>query len=237
MPVSSQLPEISVRIGLDRDPMDLTDESNARWLLACIWPDTGRLPRARNAIATAQLSPPDLVTGDAVEDITEVVLGLPAEVTPVVVTTWVLAYLPHARRTEFHETLAAASHMAPGSIGAPDDAGLLPVELVEEGEEFGAGFRAVGRNDDAAHPALRTLDAEDDGFIAGVGVAFEPEGVLHDEVSGRVGLPARVAGDGAVRDGEVAPVPVGFEEGDGFGHGFGGLHPGHCTTRRRRTLA
>ena len=67
MPVSSQLPEISVRIGLDRDPMDLTDESNARWLLACIWPDTGRLPRARNAIATAQLSPPDLATGDAVE--------------------------------------------------------------------------------------------------------------------------------------------------------------------------
>ena len=113
VPVSPQLPEISVRIGLDREPMDLTDESNARWLLACIWPDTGRLPRARSAIAAAKLSPPDLVTGDAVEDITAVVLGLPAGVTPVVVTTWVLAYLPHARRTEFHETLAAASRTRP----------------------------------------------------------------------------------------------------------------------------
>ncbi len=125
MPVSSQLPEIRVRIGLDREPMDLTDESNARWLLACIWPDTGRLPRARSAIAAAQLSPPDLVTGDAVEDITAVVLGLPAEVTPVVVTTWVLAYLPYARRTEFHETLAAASRTRPLAWVSAEGVGVV----------------------------------------------------------------------------------------------------------------
>ena len=125
MPVSPLLPEIGVRIGLDCDPMDLTDASNARWLLACIWPDTGRLPRARNAIAAAQLALPDLVQGDAVDDITAVVLGLPAEVTPVVVTTWVLAYLPYARRNEFHETLAAASRTRPIAWVSAEGVGVV----------------------------------------------------------------------------------------------------------------
>ncbi len=113
VPVAAQLPEIRVRVGLDRDPMDLTDDDNARWLLACIWPDTGRLARAQRAIAVARRAPPEIVRGDAVDDVTAVVLGLPPEVTPVVVTTWALAYLSRSRRLEFHETLAAASRTRP----------------------------------------------------------------------------------------------------------------------------
>ena len=124
-PIAPQLPEIRVRVGLDRDPMDLTVDDNARWLLACIWPDTGRVPRARAAIAAAQLAPPDLVQGDAVDDIAAVVLGLPAEVTPVVVTTWVLAYLPLPRRVSFYETLAAASRTRPIAWVSAEGVGVV----------------------------------------------------------------------------------------------------------------
>ena len=125
VPIAAQLPEIRARVGLDRDPMDLTDEHHARWLLACIWPDTGRLARAREAIAEARLTPPDLVQGDAVDAITEILLGLPAEVTPVVVTTWVLAYLSRARRGEFHETLAVASRTRPIAWVSAEGVGVV----------------------------------------------------------------------------------------------------------------
>src|SRR5436190_361975 len=37
-PIAPRLPEIAARLGLDRSPIDLTDERDARWMLACIWP-------------------------------------------------------------------------------------------------------------------------------------------------------------------------------------------------------
>ena len=124
-PIAAQLPEIRARVGLDRDPMDLTDARNAQWLLACIWPDTGRMTRAREAIAEVRRTPPDLVKGDAVDAVTAIILGLPAEVTPVVVTTWVLAYLPRARRDEFHETLALASRVRPIAWVSAEGVGVV----------------------------------------------------------------------------------------------------------------
>ena len=124
-PIAARLPEIRARVGLDRDPVDLNDEHNARWLLACIWPDTGRMTRAREAIAEVRRTPPDLVKGDAVDAVTAIILGLPAEVTPVVVTTWVLAYLPGARRDEFHETLALASRVRPIAWVSAEGVGVV----------------------------------------------------------------------------------------------------------------
>ncbi len=125
VPVAARLPEIRARVGLDRDPTDLTDEDAARWLLACIWPDTGRLARARRAIAEAHLDPPHLVRGDAVDDVAAIVFGLPPEVTPVVVTTWVLAYLSPARRSEFVDALAAASRTRPIAWVSAEGVGVV----------------------------------------------------------------------------------------------------------------
>src|SRR4051794_323741 len=39
----AELPAIPHRIGLDREPIDVTSEDDRRWLLACVWPDTGRM--------------------------------------------------------------------------------------------------------------------------------------------------------------------------------------------------
>jgi hypothetical protein len=43
-PISAELPPLAARMGLDRSPIDLADADDARWLLACVWPDTGRRP-------------------------------------------------------------------------------------------------------------------------------------------------------------------------------------------------
>ncbi len=112
-PIASTLPRIAARVGIDRDPIDITDEVEATWLLACVWPDTGRLPRTRRALDAARLTPRTLVRGDAVEAVAETVLALPAETIAVVTTTWMLAYLAVEARVAFREALAAASMERP----------------------------------------------------------------------------------------------------------------------------
>lgn len=112
-PIAPLLPVIAARVGIDRHPVDASNEDEARWLLACVWPDTGRLPRTHRALEEARRTPPRLVQGDAVESVTEVVLGLPIGVVPVVTTTWALAYLSRPERVAFRNALAAASRRRP----------------------------------------------------------------------------------------------------------------------------
>jgi hypothetical protein len=112
-PIAAALPEIVSRTGLDLDPVDVRDEDGTRWLLACVWPDTGRLPRTRLALDEARKDPPRIIAGDAVDGVADLVLAVPDGATAVVTTTWVLAYLPRARRVAFRQALTAASRERP----------------------------------------------------------------------------------------------------------------------------
>ncbi len=109
VPIAPSLPPVVARLGLDRSPVDLSDDDQIRWLLACTWPDTGRLERTRLALDEARRHPPRVIAGDAVDLVADAVLGLPADAAAVVTTTWMLAYLPAARRLAFREALATAS--------------------------------------------------------------------------------------------------------------------------------
>jgi hypothetical protein len=100
--------EVPVRVGLDRAPVDVTDPLAARWLLACTWPDTGRLERTRAAIDIAASSPPDLRSGDLVTGIGPLLDGLGGSGPVCVVTSWALAYLDGGQRKGFVEALARA---------------------------------------------------------------------------------------------------------------------------------
>jgi hypothetical protein len=112
-PIAPELPAIAVRIGIDRHPVDANDDDESRWLLACVWPDTGRLPRTRRALDEVKGATLRLVKGDAVESVKDAVLGLPPDVVPVVMTTWALAYLSKPDRVAFREELAEASRRRP----------------------------------------------------------------------------------------------------------------------------
>jgi len=112
LPLPSRLPSISARVGLDRAPVDLTDASNVRWLLACIWPGTGRQERAAAAMRLASEHPPPLVEGDMVTELGRVIESVrPGPV--VVMTSWSFSYLQDDERRAFERELAAAAGGGP----------------------------------------------------------------------------------------------------------------------------
>lgn len=112
MPLPSRLPTISRRVGLDRDPVDLGDEENTRWLLACIWPGTGRHERTAAAFELASRKPPAVVRGDMVADLEGTVRSLrPGPV--VVVTSWSFSYLGDEERRAFEGVLRDCAREGP----------------------------------------------------------------------------------------------------------------------------
>ena len=115
-PIAPELPRIAERVGIDRDPVDVTDDDNSRWQLALVFPDTNRLPRTRRALEEIRRTPPRIVQGDAIDTVSDVVLGLPSEAAAVVSTTWVAGYFPPERRVEFRERLAEVSRAAAGRV-------------------------------------------------------------------------------------------------------------------------
>ena len=110
-PIAARLPTIVTRVGIDLSPIDLTDPLDVRWLLACVWPDSGRLKRTAASIEMAQQNPPRVIAADANEALPDVLAGLPTGVPAVIVTTWAFAYFSVEDRQRFIALLDAASHV------------------------------------------------------------------------------------------------------------------------------
>jgi hypothetical protein len=108
--VPHRLPELTARIGIDRAPVDVTDPDKARWLMACVWPDTGdMIDGVRVALAEAP--------GPAA-----------------VITSWSYGYLPPEVRPDFHAALAGSAHPVAWVVG--DGAGVVDLLPVPDGEGF-----------------------------------------------------------------------------------------------------
>lgn len=98
----SHVPPVADAVGIDMMPIDVTDDDAVRWLQACVWPDmTDRFERLVEAIGIARAHPPRVHTGDAVEGVRALVESSSRLGHPVVLTSWVLNYLPIARQREF----------------------------------------------------------------------------------------------------------------------------------------
>ncbi len=106
VPVPSGVPPIAAAIGIDRDPIDVSDDEAARWLEACVWPDQlERFERLVAAIAIARSDPPDVRVGDAIENLAPTIEEAALRGHPVVTTSWVLNYLTGEQRTRYVDTL------------------------------------------------------------------------------------------------------------------------------------
>jgi hypothetical protein len=104
----------AAKIGLDPRPVDLRDEEQYAWLEACIWPDQPERLRLFGAAANAQRkAPPDLVEGDAVEDLPAVAERIPADVPLVVLTSNVLWLFSAERRRAFMTALGSLAARRP----------------------------------------------------------------------------------------------------------------------------
>jgi hypothetical protein len=114
------MPEVVARIGVDLDPVDVTDANDARWLRACLWPDQPeRVARLEAEMALAATAPPLLLQGDAVEVVPDAFARVPADALPVVTTTWALSHFPLERRLRFlHRLDEAAAGQAVAWVSA-----------------------------------------------------------------------------------------------------------------------
>lgn len=104
----SRLPIVPIRIGVDCNPVDLTEERERRWLLACVWPDTGRLERTVSALAIAAREQPTVIRGDVATELGAVFETIDGECVICVVTSAVYSYLDTEAKAQFIESLDAA---------------------------------------------------------------------------------------------------------------------------------
>ena len=117
--------EIAWRRGIDRNPIDVTDDDEARWLESLVWPDhPDRLARLRAAIAEVRADPPPLVRADAVDGLRAALADAPAELTVLVLTTWVVFYFDEELRRAFEATIVDADR--PVAWLAMEMAGVVP---------------------------------------------------------------------------------------------------------------
>jgi hypothetical protein len=138
------MPDVVTRIGVDLDPVDVTDADDARWLRACVWPDQlERVARLEAAMALAAMAPPLLLQGDAVAVLPDAFARVPADALPVVTTTWVLSQFTLERRLRFlHRIDEAAGGRAVAWVSA-EGVGVAPA-MPTLGDRRASGHSIVG---------------------------------------------------------------------------------------------
>jgi hypothetical protein len=125
VPVPDRLPQVAARVGVDQNPLDPADPDDRAWLRALVWPGPNaapRLDRLDAAAAIAAREPATVLTGDLIDRRPDALDLLPADCTPVVFHTAVLAYLERARREEF---VALVTSLGVRWI-AQESAGIVP---------------------------------------------------------------------------------------------------------------
>ena len=64
---------VGAKVGLDSEPVDVSDEDELAWLEACVWADQlDRIKLLRAAAAAQRKDAPELISGDAVDDLAAV---------------------------------------------------------------------------------------------------------------------------------------------------------------------
>lgn len=117
--------EIGWRRGIDRNPIDVTDEDDARWLEALVWPDhPERRARVHAAIDAVRADPPALVRTDALDGLRSALADAPGDHLVTVLTTWVVFYFDEELRRAFEATILDAGR--PTAWVAMEMAGVVP---------------------------------------------------------------------------------------------------------------
>lgn len=106
-PLPARPPRVAWRGGIDLHPLDVRDPDATDWLTTLVWPEhDDRRRRLRAAVAVARAEPPELVTGDLLDDVPGAVERAAAHGPVVVFHSAVLAYLAPGDRQRFSATMA-----------------------------------------------------------------------------------------------------------------------------------
>jgi hypothetical protein len=102
-------PAIAGRIGLELNPVNLSDADDRDWLRALVWPDQPqRLERLDRAIALYRKAPPEILSGDALALLPEVLARMPPQDAVCVYHTIAVYQFSDAMKEELTAILAAA---------------------------------------------------------------------------------------------------------------------------------
>ncbi len=138
------MPPVAARIGIDPDPIEVTDPDEARWLRACTPPDRTKQVAELNATLTLLTSAPArLLTGDPIEVLPAAIADVPAEAVPVVTTTWALARHSRDDRVRFLQQLDRASTHRPVAWVSVEGVGVAPA-MPTFGDRHASGHSIIG---------------------------------------------------------------------------------------------
>jgi hypothetical protein len=138
------VPEVAARVGIDPDPIDVTDADDARWLRACLWPDRPEeAARLEAEMALAATAARVLLQGPAVEVLPDAFTRVPADALPVVTTTWALSQLALESRARFlHRLEEAAAGRAVAWVSV-EGVGVAPT-VPTLGDRHASGHSIIG---------------------------------------------------------------------------------------------
>jgi hypothetical protein len=135
---------VVARVGIDPDPVDVTDAADARWLRACLAPDQPeRAARLAAEIALAATAPPLLLRGDALEVLPGALAKVPADALPVVITTWALSGFPLESRLRFLHRLGDAATDRAVAWVSVEGVGVAPT-IPTFGDRRASGHSIIG---------------------------------------------------------------------------------------------
>jgi len=106
-PASEPL-DIMYRCGIEATPLDLDDDDDVIWALACQWPDdVERFERTRAAVNLwrEQFDRPTIITGDLLDRLDDTIDAISPDLHVVIHHSWVAAYLDFDEQHRLAETI------------------------------------------------------------------------------------------------------------------------------------
>ena len=173
VPLPDSVPAITARLGLDAQPVDVTDSGERRWLECLVWPEhTDRADRLRRALDRAAATPQPVQQGLFPEDVPAAVAALrrfEPEATVVVMHSAAAAYLDSGGRQLLASTLDDLGVHRLGLEG-PQVSADLGVQGVPASADGRFLLSLDGRVLGSAHPHGRDLHW----FAGGAATAGSP---------------------------------------------------------------
>ncbi|MGH6889480.1 MAG: DUF2332 domain-containing protein [Rhizomicrobium sp.] len=114
VPPTGESPPVATRLGLERNPVDLTQRDERDWLKALVWPDhRARFQNLERALAVVGEERLPIRAGDALGLLPEALSEIPALETACVYHTFVTYQFSEDARTALDDLLIAASLRRP----------------------------------------------------------------------------------------------------------------------------
>lgn len=114
VPPLGATPQVAGRVGIELNPVDLTDPDQRDWLRALVWPDQiARFDQLERALEIAATAKPDIRVGDALMLLPDLLRELPVSETVCVYHTFVVYQFTKEMRRALDDLLVAVSLRRP----------------------------------------------------------------------------------------------------------------------------